>query len=360
MIDPHVHLRDWGQSAKETMRHGIEVAWTCGIDAVFDMPNTEPPLVDRASVESRLFEAERIIRALGIPFHYGVFCGATPEYRRLEELVELYHGERLGRNGRDVGVVGFKLYAGPSTGRLAAEEPEVQGAVYRRLTELEYGGVICVHCEKSSLFRRRSDGSLDWDPTRPVTFAAARPPEAEVESVRDQIDAARAAGFGGTLHIAHVSVPESVRLIEEARADVGFRISCEVTPHHVLFSDSTLDGAEDAEAILFKTNPPLRSQEMRSELFQQLLEGRIDFVASDHAPHTLEDKRTRYASGMPGLGIMHRFRERLEAEGAGSPLLDRLFHGGAQEIYGVEIPRRATVTRPEAQRDYEANPYAMG
>ncbi|MGM0674620.1 MAG: dihydroorotase, partial [Spirochaetota bacterium] len=150
MIDPHVHLRDWAQSAKETLRHGIELAWNCGVDAVFDMPNTEPPLVDRATVESRLFEAERIVGALGMPFHYGVFCGATPDYERLEELVELYHGERLGRNGRNVGVVGFKLYAGPSTGRLAAEEPEVQRAIYRHLSALEYAGVVCVHCEKSS------------------------------------------------------------------------------------------------------------------------------------------------------------------------------------------------------------------
>jgi dihydroorotase len=356
MIDPHVHLRDWAQAAKETLAHGIAVARETGLDAVFDMPNTDPPLTEPEAAERRLSEAEAIIEEQGGDFHYGIFCGATPEPAQLERVVELYHGERLGRNGRNVGIVGVKLYAGPSTGSLAASEREAQELIYRTLTELGYGGVITVHCEKASVFRRRGDGSVDWDPARPRTFAQARPPESEVESVRDQLEAAESAGFGGTLHIAHVSVPESVRLIEEARGRVGFRVSCEVTPHHLLFSEEALGGET---GMLFKTNPPLRPEFMRAELYEYLSSGRIDFVASDHAPHTVADKLERHASGVPGLAVMHLLRTRLAREGLEERLLERLFHRGAEELYAVEIPARNGVRRPDAQQDYGASPYVL-
>ncbi|MFP4373126.1 MAG: dihydroorotase [Spirochaetaceae bacterium] len=356
MIDPHVHLRDWGEAAKESLVHGIHVARETGIDAVFDMPNTDPPLTTPETVKRRLSEAEAIINTLDGPFHYGLFCGATADTVQLEHMVELYHGERLGRNGRAAGIVGIKMYAGPSTGTLAASAKEAQQLVYTALTELGYGGVICVHCEKESLFLHRPDGGLDWDPEHPRTFAHARPPESEVESVRDQIDAAEAAGFGGTLHIAHVTVPETVRLIESARERVRFRISCEATPHHLLFSESALD---EPDGMLFKTNPPLRPEVMRAELYAQLCDGRINFVASDHAPHTLEDKLERHASGMPGLGVMHYLRERLAREGTDERLLSRLFHRGAEEVYGVELPAQASVIRPQAQLDYPTNTYVL-
>jgi dihydroorotase len=356
VIDPHVHLRDWAQSAKETLAHGIEVAWQSGLDAVFDMPNTDPPLTERATVARRLAEAEAVIERLAIPFYYGVILGATPDPDQLSHMVELYHGERLGKNGRQVGAVGFKLYAGPSTGNLAAETEDAQQAVYRRLTELGYGGVICVHCEKSCLFRRRPDGSLDWDPDRPETFADTRPPESEIESVRDQLAFATSAGFAGTLHIAHVSVPEVVEIIEAAREEVGFRISCEATPHHLLFSDRALS-AEGG--MLKKTNPPLRPEPMRAELVRAVRDGRVDFLASDHAPHTLSEKTEGYASGIPGVAVMHRLRDRLSRERVDGALLERLFHRGAEEIYGVEIPHNADVVRADAALDYEANPYDL-
>lgn len=356
MIDPHVHLRDWGQAEKETLAHGIAVARESGLDAVFDMPNTDPPLTEPQAVRRRLAEADAVITSLGGAFRYGMFCGATPDPAQLERMVELYHGERLGRNGRAAGIVGFKLYAGPSTGTLAASEREAQALIYRTLTGLGYGGVLTVHCEKASLFRRRPDGSDDWDPAHPRSFARTRPPESEVASVRDQIELAEEAGFGGTLHIAHVSVPESVRLLEEARERVSFRLSCEATPHHLLAAEEALAGSS---GMLFKTNPPLRPEYMRAELYEYLTAGRIDFVASDHAPHTLADKLERHASGVPGLAVMHLLRERLRREGLDGRLLERLFHRGAEEVYGVEIPSQNAVTRPDAQLDYAANPYVL-
>jgi dihydroorotase len=356
MIDPHVHLRDWAQAEKETLSHGIRLAAESAIDAVFDMPNTDPPLTDPDTVRRRLSEAEEIVADLETSFRYGVFCGAVPDRQALERLVELYHGERLGRNGRQVGIVGFKLYAGPSTGSLAAEEFDAQRDVYAALSALEYGGVICVHAEKSRLFLRTPEGNLDWDPSRPQTYASARPPKAEAASVRDQIVAAEEADFAGTLHIAHVSVPEVVEIIEEARGRVGFRISCEATPHHLLLSEQALSGPG---GILWKTNPPLRPEALRTELYRMLTAGRIDFVASDHAPHTRADKLERYASGVPGIAVMHAFRTRLRDEGVDERLLARLFHDGAEEIYGVDIPESAVVTRADGRFDYPTNPYSL-
>ncbi|MFP4010982.1 MAG: dihydroorotase [Spirochaetaceae bacterium] len=358
MIDPHVHLRDWGQAAAETLRHGLSVAHDAGLDAVFDMPNTDPPVIDSESAGRRLEQAERVIDRLGGGIRYGLFLGATPQPEQLEEMVELYHGERFGKNGRPVGIVGLKLYAGPSTGNLAASTREQQQRVYDTLAGLGYAGVLCVHCEKESAFLRRSDGSLDWDPLRPRTYAWARPPAAELESVRDQLAAASRAGFGGTLHIAHVSVPGVVNLLEEARGEATFRISCEVTPHHVLFNEEHL---ERPEGLLLKSNPPLRPESMRAELYRQLRTGRIDFVASDHAPHTLEDKERGYASGIPGLGIFPTLRDRLARDGAAERLLHRLFHAGAEEVYAVDVPEagRWRSPRPDIHVAYATSPYRL-
>ncbi|MFO7780116.1 MAG: dihydroorotase, partial [Spirochaetia bacterium] len=75
MIDPHVHLRDWGEAAKESLVHGMTLARETGIDAVFDMPNTDPPLTTPETVKRRLSEAEAIIARFDGPFRYGLFCG---------------------------------------------------------------------------------------------------------------------------------------------------------------------------------------------------------------------------------------------------------------------------------------------
>ena len=130
MIDAHVHLRDWGQSEKETLLHGMSVALSCGVDELFDMPNTSPPLTERASVERRISDAKRC----GLPVRYHLYAGVTSDPSQIEEVVALtreYPSE----------VIGLKMFAGHSTGNMGLVEGDIQKKVYRTLASLGYEGV---------------------------------------------------------------------------------------------------------------------------------------------------------------------------------------------------------------------------
>ena len=160
------------------------------------MPNTAPPLTRRREIEKRLSLADSAIKDLTISFFHGVYAGVTDEEDQLKEIVTVYR-ELFPR------VVGLKMFAGHSTGRLGLVTEAEQRRVYQTLTGLEYTGVLAVHCEKESCMHPEK-----FDPSRPWTHGTARPAEAEVRSVEDQIAFARDAGFTGLLHICHVSVPE--------------------------------------------------------------------------------------------------------------------------------------------------------
>ena len=87
MIDPHVHLRDWSQKSKETLRHGLSVAWRAGLDAVFEMPNTDPPLTTRVAILRRIEEADAALASLRVPLFHGLYAGLTASPPQIEEAV---------------------------------------------------------------------------------------------------------------------------------------------------------------------------------------------------------------------------------------------------------------------------------
>ncbi len=268
-IDPHVHCRDWSQSYKATISEVMSLAKSQGIVAICDMPNTEPPLTTANRVESRLITAEREKCLDG----YYLWVGATSDEKQLRNAASIVQDNDH--------VVGIKMYAGKSTGDLAIVSEESQRLVYSTLADAGYQGVIVVHCEKESLSKYNL-----WNPNVPVSWSTVKPPEAEVESVRDQIRFAADAGFKGQLHIGHTSVPESVRLVDKARRHM--RISCEVTPHHLLLS--TDKDMQDTRATIYKVNPPIRNAAMAQELTQMLKDGMIDWIGTDHAPHSKFEK----------------------------------------------------------------------
>jgi len=347
VIDPHVHLRDWSQSAKETVRHGLETAWRAGLDAVFEMPNTEPALTGREAILRRIDLADRALRDLGEPIFHGLYAGLTADPRGREEAVEAWR-ELFPR------VVGLKMFAGHSTGNMGIVEEAGQRAVYGHLAELGFTGVLAVHCEKEGLMARRTDGSPDWDPARPATHAAARPPGAETRSVRDQIRLSAEAGFRGHLHVCHASVPETVDLVRAA-SGAGRRISCALTPHHALLHSRMMDAQE---GILLKCNPPLREAPMQERMLALLLEGRIDWIETDHAPHTLRDKREAHASGIPVLPFLPRFLEILRGLGAGRALLDGLTHEAVCSAFGISIPDTRRTGERTLSGEYPFDPFS--
>lgn len=347
MIDPHVHLRDGAERAKETLEHGLGVAWRAGLDGVAEMPNTDPPLTGREAIARRIDAADAAIGRLGIGVFHGIWAGLTPDPAQIEDVVRCWAESRPR-------VVGLKLYAGPSTGALGVTALDAQRAVWSRLAELGYDGVVAVHCEKEDRFARRPDGAIDWDPRRPSSWAAARPPQSEVASVHDQIALSAEAGFRGTVHVAHVSAPEALEAIVRARA-AGRRVTCGLTPQHALLSAADMDRPE---GLLLKTNPPLRPHGMPGRMLEALLAGAIDWVESDHAPHTLEDKRERHASGIPVLHFWPRFVAILRERGMAPQLLERVTHEAACEALDAALESSGRAPDPDLSREYPFDPFA--
>ncbi len=294
-IDPHVHLRDGEfQSHKETLSHGFLMAWKAGLSAVFEMPNTIPSLTSETVITERIKAGEKALKELQLPLFHGILAGITASEKQIREVVGIWR--RLFPK-----IPGLKMFAGQSTGNMGITEYEEQKQVYRTLARENYTGVLMVHCEKENLLRPDL-----FDPRNPETHLLARSPEAEIESVQDQIELAEKEGFRGTLHICHISVPESLDILEGKRKNLPFSITCGVTPHHTLLSVEDMKGDD---GLLLKVNPPLRSEAMQKQMFAALINGRIDWIETDHAPHTVKEKKEDYASGIPGLQFYNQFIE---------------------------------------------------
>jgi dihydroorotase len=277
-IDPHVHCRDGKQAYKETIAHALKLCDAQGVDMIFDMPNTDPPLLTESDIEARLALVPRADLK-----RYRLYLGATTDERQLREAVNLVN--------QCYQVIGIKLYAGHSVGALALAREADQMKVYEILAAAGYHGVLAVHAEKETLFTR------SFDSARPASHGLARPPQAETASIADQIAFARAAKFQGTLHICHLSTAASLELVKAARQDLN--ITCGVTPHHLLWSADHMKGRE---GLLYKVNPPLRELADTIALRQALKQGEIDWIETDHAPHAISDKLyPPYESGYPSL-----------------------------------------------------------
>ena len=336
MIDPHVHLRDGSQASKETLVHGLSVASFIGDQWLFDMPNCDPPLTSREAIVRRLEKAAEAIATVGTQtgrdIRYSLYAGLTSDDAELRMAIDAWR-ELFPH------VVGLKLFAGNSTGGMGQVTEPQQRHIYEQLAGNGFDGVLAVHCEKESLLHPGLERSEDFS-----THSDARPVEAEIESVRDQIRLSGEAGFQGTLHIAHVSTIEAVELVEQARV-AGRRVTMGVTPHHLL-----LDREMARNQTRFaKMNPPLRSSGERMRLWQAVLEGRIDWVETDHAPHTLEDKR-KGASGIPGFCGVLLLLQRLRKAGVCEERLKDLFGRNVLKAFKLEP---VSITLPGAEETEE-------
>ena len=265
MIDAHVHFREPGFPHKETWLTGSKSAAAGGVTTVFDQPNTEPPTVDAAGYERK---AELASASL---VDYAINGGVTDDWVP-EELLE-----------KPIGALG-EVFLADSTGEMGIDTERYEEAVNRAH---EAGVPITVHAEDATLF----DESVA-DRTDPDAWSAYRTAEAEIEAIRracrvaDDLDA--------RVHVAHTSTPEGV----EAASGAG--MTCEVTPHHLFLSRADLEGL----GTFGRMNPPLRSEDRRESMLRLLVDGEIDIVATDHAPHTRAEKDAGIwdaPSGVPGV-----------------------------------------------------------
>ncbi len=317
-IDPHVHCRDEKERHKETIEHTFEIAEEQGVDIIFDMPNTNPPIITQERVRDRLKLVPEEKKE-----NYFLWLGITSNEDQIKEAVRIYD------DFHNTHVIGFKLYAGRSVGDLAVIDREKQAGIYKMLASLGYEGVLAVHCEREDLLKPEL-----WNPLNPMSHSEARPKEAEIEAVRDQIRFANQAKFKGILHIVHVSCPETVDLVKIARPNI--KITCAVTPHHILFAQEL---QMERGGLLYKMNPPLRSLRDIELLRNCLLQGEIDWIETDHAPHAVGEKIfPPYLSGFPSLYLYREFVEGfLPQIGAGKNLINDMTFGDIVKTFSSKL-----------------------
>ena len=265
-IDMHVHLREDGSHLwdyKEDFASGTAAALHGGITTVVDMPNTPSPGITAARIREKRELARRKSKdAIDILF-YGAVAGSN-----LTELTEMQEE-----------VVAYKIYLA-ETGELLIDE----GTLPKALKAVEATSKpVVIHCEDQRVIDKRK-GELKANAgsvkKQHELHSELRPSEAELSAVKHVLSSAVALR-GVKVNIAHASVYDTVDLIRELK-----NIHCEVTPHHLFFNRDDVA----AKKSFLKTNPPLRTEENRRQLLTAFKEGRIDFLATDHAPHTKAEK----------------------------------------------------------------------
>jgi len=273
-FDPHVHLRTPGQEHKEDVETGSRAAAAGGYCGILAMANTEPPVSTPADVEA-LREAAR--EAASVPVGF------------LATVTRGMEGEELTEMGaiREAGAAGFSDDGLPIR----------SARVLRRALQYQHlcGGTIALHEEDPEL---SGDGVMHEGPVSAELGLAGIPSVSESTMIAR--DAALAGYEGGRIHVQHLSAAESVEAVRAAKA-AGVKISAEASPHHLCLTDEELRSLDPRR---FKMNPPLRTEADRQALIAGLRDGTIECVATDHAPHALEEKEVPFeqaAMGVTGL-----------------------------------------------------------
>ncbi len=265
LIDMHVHLREPGFEYKEDIESGSRAAAMGGFTAVACMPNTEPPC-DNDSVVSRIVERAKDKACVRV---YPI--GAVTKNRLGLELAEL--GEM-----KAAGAVAFSDDGSP------VRTAEALRCALEYLKSFD--AVLIDHPEEMSLSGK---GQINYGFISTISGLKGIPNESEEITVARDLLIAKLTR--GKLHLAHLSTKGSMNLMRQARAK-GIKVTCEVTPHHLLLTDDlVLDTGYDTNT---KVNPPLRTQEDVDALKQALSDGTIDVIATDHAPHHIDDKWMEY------------------------------------------------------------------
>jgi len=318
LIDGHVHFREPGLEHEETWLTGTRAAVFGGVTTVLDMPNTIPPTdtVERAREKLALAQ-------LRAHCDFGLFGLVGESADRVGELA----GSGL--------VIGLKAFLGPTTGDLPVPDDD---GLFRFLEAARLTGLrVAFHAEDRATIAAAREHTERSDP---IAHLETRPAKAEVRAIERIGELLAAANARG--HICHVSSAIGLHTIESIRADL-VDLTCEVTPHHALLGRDVY--AEFGG--MAKVNPPIRGEPDASALLAALADGRIDMIASDHAPHLAADKVRASIWDVPSgfAGVETLLPLMLTAVHEGRLSLERLVHATSEapaKTWGL-WPRKGAV-----------------
>ena len=278
-IDDQVHFREPGLTHKATIYTEAKAAVAGGVTSFMEMPNTQPPVFTQALLEDKY----EIGRKTSLP-NYSFFMGTSND--NIEEI--------LRTNEKKNQVCGVKIFMGSSTGNLLVDNPLMLDKVFAG-SEL----LIATHCEDESMIKanlqqiKTQKGKLEVS-DHPIIRNA----EACFESSFRAIQFAKK--YNSRLHILHISTAKELQLFSNMLPLEEKRITAEVCVHHLHFTSN--DYAELGNLI--KCNPAIKAPENRDALWQALLDDRLDVIATDHAPHTWQEKQEDYEHAYAGLPLV--------------------------------------------------------
>ncbi|MDH5450068.1 MAG: dihydroorotase family protein [Candidatus Bathyarchaeota archaeon] len=278
LIDSHVHLRDQLLAYKEDFFSGTAAAAAGGVTSVMDMPNNNPITMDSKSLRERMSQAKNRI------FVNVAFYSTFPKNTKKPPLVV------------KEGAIAFKLYLSKKIGDLNINDDESLSHAFEKAMEMNIP--FAVHAEDRGMLEQGKEEMKRAGKDDIEAYIKVHSPNAEEKAISRVTRLARRSG--APIHFCHLSSLAGLQALSKART-TSLSITCEVTPHHLLLSSRDLKHHKTCAL----TDPPLRSRKDTETLWSALKLGSIDTIASDHAPHTIEEKKAESVwdakPGIPGL-----------------------------------------------------------
>ena len=299
VIDDQVHFREPGLTHKATIETESRAAIAGGVTSFIEMPNTSPQATTIDKLENKFQIAAKTSSA-----NYSFMFGGTND--NLEEILKVDPFK----------VAGLKLFLGSSTGNMLVDNPEVLEKIFKS-TDL----LISVHCEDENTIKQNTAQYLElYGEDIPIKcHPQIRSAEACYISSSKAIKLAKKTG--ARLHVFHLSTAKETALFSNKKALKDKKITAEVCIHHLWFSDEDYD----KKGTLIKWNPAVKSVKDRDALWKALLNDKIDVIASDHAPHTLEEKSNSYTKAPSGGPLVqHALVAMMEAHHNGKISIEKM------------------------------------
>ena len=277
MIDDQVHFREPGLTHKADIAHESSACAAGGITSYMEMPNTKPPALDRDTLEAKYARAAEV-SAVNYAFYLGASNDNLEAIRSLDPLA----------------APGVKVFMGASTGNMLVDNPDVLDGIFR-----EAPTPIITHCEDTPMIdalhakarEKYGDDIPAWE------HPLIRSREACIKSTRLAISLAQK--HGSRLHVLHISTADELALFQPGPLK-GKKITAETCVHFLHFDDRDYERL----GFLIKCNPAIKTAADREAITRALAEGRIDVLATDHAPHLLEEKAQLYDKAPSGLPLV--------------------------------------------------------
>ncbi len=284
MIDTQVHFREPGDPNKETLESGSKAAVLGGVTSVFEMPNTSPPTDSPERFQDKLDRAKGRMYS-----NYAFYYGATENNSSSLEVTKDLEG-----------CCGIKMFIGSSTGNLLVKDDKYIEQVIKNAPR-----IVSIHSEDENLLNARKDKIINGDVRSHYVWRNVE------TAMTSTIKVAKfAKSLNKRIHVLHVSTKDEIDFLRDYK-DI---VSVETTPNHLsLFAPDCYD----EKGTFVQMNPPVREKQHMEGIWKGVLDGTVDVIGSDHAPHTKEQKMQAYPaspSGMPGvqtifLLMLKHFRE---------------------------------------------------